>query len=1082
MTQKQEAGMDWLFGGEEMGQFIRAMDWSKTPLGAIASWSQSLRTTISILLNAPYPMFLFWGPQQITIYNDRYRSLMGSTHPADASGKPGAEACPEIWRTIGSMVDQVTNQGETLQSDDLCLLRHRNGQVEAAYFVISCSPVRDDDGSVGGVLCCCTETTQQALSDRPRYTLHDLAAQTGEPKSAIEQALQERDRLFATLAAVSPVVIFRFDTASNCIYVNARWSEMTGRPADTALGMGWVQSLHPEDCDRLTRAWLQWCQDSQQRGLYQNEGRCLRSDGDVVWFYIQALPEVDLEGAIAGYVGTLTDITALKQAEAALQESQFQLQKQLAEIEAIYQTAPIGLSVLDTELRFVRINERLAEMNGLSVEGHIGRTVREVVPELADIAEQLLYPILETGEPLLNVEISGETPARPGVQRTWLEHFLPLKNGDRIIGISTVCEEITERKRIEAARQQTEEELRRAKEELELRVAERTAELSQINADLRHSESILRSFFNSGAMLMGIVEIHDDEIVHISDNQASAQFLGTTPDAMQNRTDAELGIPHAITQQWLAGYRQAEQTQAPVRFDYLHTTPTGDRWFSVSLCQIAFSSSGYSRFSYIAKNITDRKQAEAILARREEQLRFTLDFTHIGTWDWNVQTGELVWNDNHFRLLGLEPETSTAALYQRWRDAIHAEDVVRVEQALHDALIQHTEYETEYRVCYPDGTIHWLNGRGQGIYSEANEPIRMLGVIIDISDRKQAEQTLELQAVITRNMAEGICLVRADNGIIVYANPKFEQMFGYDSGELNGQHISIVNYASETMTAEEVNQAIRSAVLQKGEETYEVHNIKKDGTPFWCSATTSVLDHPEYGRVLVAVQQDISDRKQAQHHLEASLKEKEVLLKEIHHRVKNNLGIVSSLLTMQARRTQDIQSKTILLDSQNRIASIALVHEKLYSSKDFANIDFTQYIRELTVYLFDSYNINLGQIKLTIQVDPVHLDIGTAIPCGLIINELVSNALKYAFPGDRSGEVQVLFRQSEPLQDTAHSPTFTLTVRDDGIGLPHDFNPKQSKTLGMTLVQGLVQQLEGTFEINNQHGTEFRFTFTKGIE
>ncbi|MDF5707501.1 MAG: PAS domain S-box protein [Nostoc sp. S4] len=141
------------------------------------------------------------------------------------------------------------------------------------------------------------------------------------------------------------------------------------------------------------------------------------------------------------------------------------------------------------------------------------------------------------------------------------------------------------------------------------------------------------------------------------------------------------------------------------------------------------------------------------------------------------------------------------------------------------------------------------------------------GVIVslrDLTQLKQAEQMLEFQAVIARNMGEGVCLVRATDGIIVYANPKFEQIFGYDSGELNSQHVSIINYASESVTAEDVNQAIRSAVLQKGEATYEVHNVKKDGTPFWCSATCSVFKHPEYGDVLVAVQQDITDRKQAE--------------------------------------------------------------------------------------------------------------------------------------------------------------------------------------------------------------------------
>ncbi|MGB3788827.1 MAG: ATP-binding protein [Phormidesmis sp.] len=141
----------------------------------------------------------------------------------------------------------------------------------------------------------------------------------------------------------------------------------------------------------------------------------------------------------------------LRESENALQESQIKLQRELAEIESIYQSAPVGLNVLDPDLRFVRINQRLAEMNGFSIEEHIGRTVAELLPDLADSAEQLLRPIFETGQPRLNVEIRGETPAQPGIERIWLEHFLPLKDGDRTIGVNTVCEEITERKRTEQA-------------------------------------------------------------------------------------------------------------------------------------------------------------------------------------------------------------------------------------------------------------------------------------------------------------------------------------------------------------------------------------------------------------------------------------------------------------------------------------------------------------------------------------------------------------------------------------------------------------------------------------------------------
>jgi two-component sensor histidine kinase len=275
------------------------------------------------------------------------------------------------------------------------------------------------------------------------------------------------------------------------------------------------------------------------------------------------------------------------------------------------------------------------------------------------------------------------------------------------------------------------------------------------------------------------------------------------------------------------------------------------------------------------------------------------------------------------------------------------------------------------------------------------------------------------------------------------------------------------------MSAEEVNQAIRREVLQHGEATYEVHNIKKDGTPFWCRATTSIFDHPDYGTVLVAVQQDITEHKQAEDLIKASLKEKEVLLKEIHHRVKNNLQIVTSLLQMQSRRTKEPEAVEVLRDSKNRIASIALVHEKLYRSEDLANIDFGQYIPDLTTHLFDTYNVSSTTISLNINVENISLEIDRAIPCGLIVNELVSNSLKYAFPANRQGEIQVEFYAKS-------DDSLALIVRDNGTGIPKEFDIETTHSLGLTLVQGLVEQLEGAIELDRTQGTEFKITFPGG--
>ena len=395
--------------------------------------------------------------------------------------------------------------------------------------------------------------------------------------------------------------------------------------------------------------------------------------------------------------------------------------------------------------------------------------------------------------------------------------------------------------------------------------------------------------------------------------------------------------------------------------------------------------------------------------------------------------------------------------------------VQRIEAHDREVIQTGMPYQYEEEVVLADG-IHTYYSVKFPMCDASGQPYAIGGISTDISDRKQSQKELELQAVITKNMAEGICLVRAADSVVVYANPKFEQMFGYNLGELNGKHISMINYAGDQQEAEDVHRVITDKVMQQGEMTYEVHNVKKDGTPFWCRATPSKFEHPDYGTVLVAVQQDITEHKQAEDIIKASLKEKEVLLKEIHHRVKNNLQIVTSLLQMQSRRTQEPRAIEVLRDSKNRITSIALVHEKLYRSDNLANIDFGQYIPDLTTHLFETYNVSSSDVTLTTKVEDISLQIDTAIPCGLIVNELVSNSLKHAFVNNQQGEIQIEF-----YSDSYNS--LTLIVRDNGIGIPQDFDIETTQSLGLTLVQGLVEQLEGTMEIKRSRGTEFKITF-----
>jgi two-component sensor histidine kinase len=203
--------------------------------------------------------------------------------------------------------------------------------------------------------------------------------------------------------------------------------------------------------------------------------------------------------------------------------------------------------------------------------------------------------------------------------------------------------------------------------------------------------------------------------------------------------------------------------------------------------------------------------------------------------------------------------------------------------------------------------------------------------------------------------------------------------------------------------------------------------------------------------------------------IKLALKERETLLKEIHHRVKNNMQIVSSLLSLQAAKAAQPETVDMLNESQSRIRSMALIHEKLYRSGSLADIDFGDYIKSLIDELLRMYNIPLGTVTITTDIENVRLGVDTAIPCALLINELMANSLEYAFPDGRTGTVTVALQRT----NGAH----TLTVADNGVGFPADLDFRTTNSLGMQLVVTLVNQLEGTIELNRENGTAFVISF-----
>jgi PAS domain S-box-containing protein len=342
----------------------------------------------------------------------------------------------------------------------------------------------------------------------------------------------------------------------------------------------------------------------------------------------------------------------------------------------------------------------------------------------------------------------------------------------------------------------------------------------------------------------------------------------------------------------------------------------------------------------------------------------------------------------------------------------------------------------------------------------------------DITERKRAEEALAESEKLYRSLFQNMM-----NGF-AYCRMHFD-----DEGRPSDFTYLSVNEAFETQTGlknvvgKRVTEVI-PGIRKASPELFEIYGrVARGGKPerfedyidplkMWF--TVSVYSpQPDF---FVAVFDVITERKRAEEALRASLKEKETLLREIHHRVKNNMQIISSLFNLQAVHIKDPDALRALREGQNRIRSMALIHEKLYKSHDLSKVEFASYIRSLSTYLFQFFKVNPARVRLESDLQDIHLDINSAIPCGLLVNELVSNALKHAFPEERRGVISIGLRRED-------DGTIRLRVADDGVGLPEDFDIRRSASFGLQIVDLLIGQLDGRIEVDKKLGTSFTISF-----
>ena len=615
--------------------------------------------------------------------------------------------------------------------------------------------------------------------------------------------------------------------------------------------------------------------------------------------------------------------------------------------------------------------------------------------------------------------------------------------------------------------------------ELNCRAQAQVQELQAAQATLQQREAELSSLL---AHIPDIVTRVDRNLYCLYANAATTAISGLPTQALVGKHVTEVALPRPFLDLWVAKYQQVLATKETTLIYIDFPTNSGLRYFEGKIVPEFDAHGEVVSMLTICRDITSFKETEIALRRSEERFRKLFEVAPIAIGVARVSDQNTVQvNPAHIKLLGYTEAEIVSMTYPQYS---HPTDM-HLDQAWMVQLLAGTipSFQMEKRFIRKDGTWFWskltvtLLHEGQDTYSMA--------LMEDITEQKRAEAALreseERFRTFFKDAPLPIGLSDARTCQILEANTAMQRWLGYTNEEFCTK-----TFYEITHPADVDGDLLLSKQLRIGEiDHFQLQKrfTKKTGEIVWADIHVKLI-RDRHGDPLynLCVAQDITlakqlveERDRAEDRLRSLLQEKDILLKEVHHRVKNNLQIISSLLRMQSRKVDESVQK-LFQEAQSRVQSIAMIHEHLYQSSDLAHIAFADYIQTLIAYLFQSYGANPEQIQTDIHIQAINLDMSQAIACGLIVNELVSNSLKYAFADGRSGIINIYLNLNHDSSSTQKQGI--LIVEDNGVGIPADVDWQRSPSLGLRIIRAIAAQINGTITLNHRSGTSFQVSFT----
>ncbi|WP_332983414.1 PAS domain S-box protein [Microcoleus sp. A003_D6] len=1017
---------------------------------ALSQKSQSLALIDSLLEASPLAI-CFLDREMRFIHINQVLAELNGLPIEQHLGQDFRQLLPEYAAKFAAIIQQVLETGQPVLNLEM------SGEPPGkpgtlGYWLANYYPVKNERGEIIGVGLIITDIT--------------AAKQT-------ELALRESEMRCRSVVESNMIGIGFWEANGEVSDANDALLEMIGYTKEDLVSgqIRWLELTAPEYLE-LDRAAI--AQVEAEGSCTPFEKEYLRKDGTRFPVLVGGgnFPGCTDKGAFF-----VLDITDRKQAENQIRENEIRIRRQLAELDLVYNTTPVGLCFVDTNLRYIRINECLAAIGGRSIREHIGRTVREAIPEMADMLEPIYRQVLATQTPATDLEIKAETRQQPGVLRDWQVSFYPVSDeSGTLLGVSSVFAEITDRKQAKRVIQQSEAMFRRLFESniFGVAIGDFSGRIAYANESLLEMVGYTRSDLLSGQMRWD--RMTPPEYLHL-DAKAAGELRAK-------------GVATPFKKEYI----RKDGSRVPILMGGTILCPDNREPETI----VAF---------YI--DLTEISRVEAELKNNQERLQIAQQAGKIGSFEWNVQTNELACTPELEALYGL-PAGSLDS-YQTWREMVHPDDRAVTEQQVQAAGASGEELNIEFRICRPDRSVGWIACRAKVFPDDRGLPWRTIGVNVDITDRKQAEaarsqinQTLE---ALIQACPLAITVFGAD-GTVKMWNPAAERIFGWSESEAVGQFApSVPADKREEFTAK--LKGIRAGNAIAGMET---QRQRKDGSSIDISLWATPVRDGKGNINCMSIVADISDRKQAEAELaqlldreqaaraqaEAINRLKDEFLATLSHELRTPLNAIlgwAQMLRGRPYTEASLASGLEAIERQSRV-QVQLVEDlldvsRIIQGKLALKLGWFDMVKTIEVTLSSvRFAADAKSVTLSEEFDPaVGLMWGDARRLQQVVSNLLTNAVKFTPSG---GTVEL--RLSALAVGNSSSPNYVqITVSDTGKGISAEFLPyvfdrfrqadgsitraDSGLGLGLAIVRHLVELHGGTVTAESP-GKDKGATFT----